>query len=379
MASSHVVLNPQIWLYAIGSTLLISFVPFVILFFIPLDNSAKYRPHLKVLLSFACGGLLGDAFLHLIPHALIAQQSGGHGHAHGHGHGHGHDHGPSHHHHDEHSHHHHGDELEESHEHDMTVGLWVLAGVLAFLMVEKLVRIARGPGGHGHSHSPSSNENFDVKESNTTSAIGDDDVHSSKETEQSETQLKQRKLRSSKDISDDGDATSKLKKVRFASTNKIVTPKQVPEEEIKVAGYLNLAADFFHNLTDGLAIGATFVRDPKFALATTVTILFHEIPHEIGDFAILIQSGCSRRKAMYLQLITAFGALLGTIISLLYEGTSETASTWILPFTAGGFIYIACVSVIPEILKETNFVQSVFEIIAAGLGVGIMVLIAENE
>lgn len=151
------------------------------------------------------------------------------------------------------------------------------------------------------------------------------------------------------------------------------------DDGIKVAGYLNLAADFFHNLTDGLAIGATFSRDPKFAVATTLTILFHEIPHEIGDFAILLQSGCSRKRAMYLQLITAFGAVLGTIISLIAEGTSEATSTWILPFTAGGFIYIACVSVIPEILKETNFTQSVFEIIAAGIGVGTMVLIAKAE
>lgn len=150
-------------------------------------------------------------------------------------------------------------------------------------------------------------------------------------------------------------------------------------DEIQIAGYLNLAADFFHNLTDGLAIGATFVRDPKFAIATTVTILLHEIPHEIGDFAILLQSGCSRKKAMYLQLITAFGAVLGTVISLIAEGTTETASTWILPFTAGGFIYIACVSVIPEILKETNFIQSVYEIIAAAIGVGTMILIAKAE
>ncbi len=66
--------------------------------------------------------------------------------------------------------------------------------------------------------------------------------------------------------------------------------------DIKVAGYLNLAADFTHNLTDGLAIGASFLAGSSIGYVTTITVLLHEVPHEIGDFAILIQSGCSRKK-----------------------------------------------------------------------------------
>jgi solute carrier family 39 (zinc transporter), member 7 len=66
--------------------------------------------------------------------------------------------------------------------------------------------------------------------------------------------------------------------------------------DIKVAGYLNLAADFTHNFTDGLAIGASFLAGRSIGAVTTATILLHEVPHEIGDFAILIQSGCSRKK-----------------------------------------------------------------------------------
>ena len=67
-------------------------------------------------------------------------------------------------------------------------------------------------------------------------------------------------------------------------------------EDIKVAGYLNLAADFAHNFTDGLAIGASFLMGQNLGIITTITIFLHEIPHEIGDFAILIQSGCSKKK-----------------------------------------------------------------------------------
>ena len=67
-------------------------------------------------------------------------------------------------------------------------------------------------------------------------------------------------------------------------------------EDIKVAGYLNLAADFAHNFTDGLAIGASFLMGQNLGIITTITIFLHEIPHEIGDFAILVQSGCSKKK-----------------------------------------------------------------------------------
>ena len=63
-----------------------------------------------------------------------------------------------------------------------------------------------------------------------------------------------------------------------------------------MAGYLNLAADFAHNFTDGLAIGASYAAGRSVGIITMVTILLHEVPHEVGDFAILIQSGCSRRK-----------------------------------------------------------------------------------
>lgn len=79
--------------------------------------------------------------------------------------------------------------------------------------------------------------------------------------------------------------------------------------DIKVSGYLNLAADFTHNFTDGLAIGASFLVGPAVGVVTTITILLHEVPHEIGDFAILVQSGCTKRK------VRRFSLLIGQIQS----------------------------------------------------------------
>lgn len=122
----------NLWMYSIASTLLISVAPFLILFIIPLENTNERQPLLKILLSFASGGLLGDAFLHLIPHALMAKEGNvetEHSHSH-HGHSHS------------------GDSFQG---HDLSVGLWVLCGIVTFLVVEKFVRIIKGEG-HCHSH-----------------------------------------------------------------------------------------------------------------------------------------------------------------------------------------------------------------------------------
>merc|ERR1739838_1159371 len=107
--------------------------------------------------------------------------------------------------------------------------------------------------------------------------------------------------------------------------------------------------------------------------AIVATLLISAAP-----FAILVQSGCDKKKAMWLQLSTATGAMAGCIIGLLAESASGTA--WILPFTAGGFVYIATVSVIPELLKDTTDIwQTVKEIAAMLMGIGMMVIIAMLE
>lgn len=325
----------QLWMKALGSTLFISAAPVFILFLVPLDNTKEKEPLLKVLLSFASGGLLGDAFLHLIPHALVSiAESGNHAHGHTHSHSHGHGHGDG-----------------GEHGHDMSVGLWVLSGILTFLLVEKFVRLVKG--GHGHSHSVGSDSSGTVNDNSS-----------------------KKKKKTSDDESEEVVNKKNKKKDKKGSSN---VASVSHEDNIEVAGYLNLAADFTHNFTDGLAIGASYLAGNSVGIVTTVTILLHEVPHEIGDFAILIKSGCSRKKAMLLQLTTAVGALTGTVISLVAKGIDSAATQWILPFTAGGFIYIATVSVIPELLEDTKFWQSVKEIAALLLGVYMMVLIASYE
>ena len=344
----------ELWVYAICSTAFISAAPFFILCCIPIRDASEHSSFLKVLLSFASGGLLGDAFLHLIPHAVSP-----HDHHHHHD---DHDH-HDHHHHDDHGHdhdHHHGDA--HDHTQDMLVGLWVLAGIVVFLMVEKFVRLAKG--GHQHSHGGGHSHGKMIRDE----SIEEKDEARVVSTNSTDANIR-RRIGGQQQPSFSGGS-------RSASSNMKTATKP---KEIKVSAYLNLAADFTHNFTDGLAISASYLAGRHIGLITTLTILLHEVPHEIGDFAILIQSGYSKRRAMFVQLVTAVGAMTGTFCGLFAEGIGTAATAWILPFTAGGFIYIATVAVIPELLEDSSLWQSVKEIFAIFVGVGMMVLIAYIE
>lgn len=161
-----------------------------------------------------------------------------------------------------------------------------------------------------------------------------------------------------------------------------------------------ISADFTHNITDGLAMAASFYASPTIGATTTVAVFFHEIPHEVGDFALLVQSGFSKRAAMGAQFVTALGALLGTLIGIavqelggnkvgaapmgMNEGLWGTSLTWgdmLLPFTAGTFLYVGTVSVIPELLetgpnKAQELRKTLAQFAAIAVGAGIMLYIS---
>ena len=174
------------------------------------------------------------------------------------------------------------------------------------------------------------------------------------------------------------------------------TGKEV-SQSIRLSAYLNLIADFTHNITDGLALSSSFYASPTLGATTTVAVFFHEIPHEVGDFALLIQSGFSKRAAMSSQFVTALGAFLGTCLGIAIQelgkaspndlksgisnaGLAGTGLGWgdmLLPFTAGTFLYVGTVAVIPELLetgpnKGEELRKTLMQFAAMALGAGIM-------
>jgi len=286
------------------ATFIISLVPNVLLFLIP----SKYMsgPVQHIMLSFAAGALLGDVFIHALPHLLLTHEE----------------------HHVHTCHATNGScnilESREEHEHiehhdhhnHSLVGIYVLLGFFFFFLLERLV------SRHIHEHHHSSSDKLDKS---LESAIKRNDVASSS------------------------------------------------------AGYLNLFADSMHNFTDGLALGAACSSGKGIALATMVSVFFHEIPHELGDFSILVQSGFSKWQAIRAQFLTAIAAFVGTALGL-FSGINEEVEKFLLATTCGGFVYVATVSVLPSISTESKGVgQIILESLGFAVGVGLMVLVAVFE
>lgn len=233
------------------------------------SKKANFEPkNMRFLLSFAVGSLLGDVFLHLLPEAF--------------------------------SHLRHSVEkgLVNAHTGQMQIGLWILIGLLTFVIVEMI---------------------FSLEKDNKESGI-------------------------------------------------------------QVSGYLNLVANCIDNFSHGLAVGGGFLVSNKMGFITTCCILMHEVPHEVGDFAILMKSGFSRYEAAKAQFWTASLGISGAMAAVILDSCffADVVTTWVIPFTGGGFLNIALVTVLPDLLKETKTIRDFF-VSSAGmlLGLSIMAIMSQ--
>lgn len=147
------------------------------------------------------------------------------------------------------------------------------------------------------------------------------------------------------------------------------------EPQRKVAGYLNLLANSIDNFTHGLAVAGSFLVSFRHGVLATFAILLHEIPHEVGDFAILLRSGFSRWDAAKAQLLTAGAGLIGALVAIFGSSVTsavETRTSWIMPFTAGGFLHISLVTVLPDLLQESDTRESLKQFTALIFGILVM-------
>lgn len=303
------------------------------------------------MVAFAVGGLLGDTLFHLLPEIFLGEDSPENVRF-----------------------------VMVEPNRNLLLGLGIMVGFFTFVAMDKTLRIATGGEGHDHAHGH----------------VGDAPSHAV--TTGSKTQ--------------EGSNNHELKQRKLTTTTTNTKQQQQPEHpkgkdpnpSVKLGGYLNLIADFTHNITDGLAMSSSFYASPTIGATTTVAVFFHEIPHEVGDFALLVQSGFSKRKAMGAQFVTALGAFLGTVIGIAVQefsagdtiaaagagagdagagtvsglwGTSLTWGDMLLPFTAGTFLYVGTVSVIPELLetgkeKGVEIRKTIVQFLAVAVGAGIM-------
>ncbi|MFA6552879.1 MAG: ZIP family metal transporter [Patescibacteria group bacterium] len=244
----------QIWVSTIASVIIISLISLIGVFTLSIGMD-RLRKVLLFMVSFAAGGLLGDAFIHLLPEAI------------------------------------------KDTEYNITLmSLLILAGLLSFFILEKILWWR-------HCHIPTS----------------EDHPHP------------------------------------VASTN--------------------LIGDAFHNFIDGTIIAGSFLVSVPLGVTTTIAVILHEIPQEIGDFGILLHTGMKRAKALFYNFLSASVAILGAVVTLLIGRSMESIHTIIVPLTIGGFIYIASADLIPELKKESHTGKSVLQLLSLLFGVGIMALL----
>lgn len=137
-------------------------------------------------------------------------------------------------------------------------------------------------------------------------------------------------------------------------------------------GYLILVADGTHNLIGGLAVGSAFIVDHRVGLIAWIAAAAHEVPQELGDFGILLNSGWGRRRALLYNLVSALTFLLGSVIAYAVSGALDVAP--LIPFAAGNFVYIAAADLLPEISTRQEAGAKV--IYTGAFATGLVVLLA---
>jgi len=304
-------------LAAFFSTTAISLAPNVLLFLFPhydpsKKSSAIINP-LDVGQALAAGGLLGDVFLHTLPHAMNEEN---------------------------------GD----------VIGIAILAGFIVFLVFDIIVRESSS---HDHDHDHGHGHGHDHSEGGSNGKNDDD------------------------------------------GSNKDGEPKKFV---LTSAAVLNLAADSLHNFTDGIAIGASFAGVASTSASSNTTlaiskmsqikellksrgglaslaVLFHEIPHELGDYAILVSAGMTKNQAILAQFSTAIAAYCGTFVGLFGMQSMKDliGSDIMVPFTAGGFVYLSTVTIWSPMLemrvkKRARLVQVLAFLVGIGFMYGVAML-----
>lgn len=140
-------------------------------------------------------------------------------------------------------------------------------------------------------------------------------------------------------------------------------------------GAMNLVGDGLHNFIDGLIIAGSFLVDIRLGIITTIAVIAHEIPQELGEFGTLLHAGYKAKKALLLNLLSASFSILGAVLAWFLGSYSQGFTDLIIPITAGGFIYIATADLIPELKKEVKLSSSLRQFLGIILGLGLMLIL----
>jgi zinc and cadmium transporter len=137
---------------------------------------------------------------------------------------------------------------------------------------------------------------------------------------------------------------------------------------------LILVGDAFHNVLDGVLVAAAFMTDVRLGIVTAVAVFAHEIPQEVGDLAILLHGGLSRRRALALNLLTSLTSVVGGVVAYFALGSALHLLPYALAFAASSFIYVAVADLIPGLHRRVDMRAGLEQVLFIGLGVAVVYL-----
>lgn len=146
------------------------------------------------------------------------------------------------------------------------------------------------------------------------------------------------------------------------------------DHTIHPVGPMVILADILHNFIDGVVIAASFYLSTTAGIATTIAVVLHEIPHEIGNVALLIHAGFSRMRAVLINCFSALSSILGALLVILISTKAVSFVSFLIPLAAGGFIYIAGSDLVPELHKDAGIKKALLQLI--GILIGILIMFA---
>ncbi|XP_060075954.1 zinc transporter ZIP10-like [Ylistrum balloti] len=313
--------NSKTWFFACGAIVVISLSGLICVSLLSVLQHFLFENLLHFLVALAVGALTGDAMLHLLPHAFSSTK--------------GHDHGDG---------------------HDMTdvyKGLAGLAVIYFFFLVGRIQNFAhvkRMKNKRQRSELDSVTATMAMKSQGEEDNMMVDKITSAKPEEADENHCHCR--------SRDG---------LSSSTGAMV--------------WRVIVGDGIHNLSDGLAIGVAFAVSVTSGLSTSIAVLCHELPHEIGDFAVLLKKGMSIKQALCFNCLSSVLSMIGVLAGVAM-GNITSVKFYILVCVAAMFIYISLVDMLPEISNSSDKNQLrhlVFTMLGMGVGSGIMLIIALKE
>ena len=143
------------------------------------------------------------------------------------------------------------------------------------------------------------------------------------------------------------------------------------------AGPMILIGDAFHNLTDGVVIAASFLSSIPVGIVVGLSVIAHEIPQEVGDFAILLHSGYSKRRALSLNILSGLSTVPAAILAYYALELVHAAIPYVMAISAASFIYIALADLTPELHRKGGFCYVIRQFLIMLAGVCTIILLLQ--